>query len=871
MAAKDIQPLWPEPTQTMRPWTRWWWLGNAVDKENITHLLTAYREAGLGGVEITPIYGVQGQEAREISYLSPAWIEMLQHTVSEAYRLGLGVDMSTGSGWPFGGPNVSDEDAEDKLVLEKTRLRGGQTWEIAFGPVRPQALAAVSAQGKSVSLRDKIAPDGHLRWLPPPGDWTVYAVTQKWAGRAVKRAAPGGVGKCINPFSGPSLRRYLERFDAALVNLPPGSLRCEFHDSFEYLADWSPTLLEEFARRRGYDLQEHLDALAGDGEPDKAARVRTDYRETLSDLLRENFTQSWRAWAHGKGSLSRNQAHGSPGNLLDLYAAADIPETEIFGGPGDPRINKFASSAAHVLGKPLTSSESCTWLGEHFTVSLADCKAALDGLLAAGINHIFYHGTPYSPTDAAWPGWLFYASTTFAPSDPLWHDFPTLNAYVTRCQSILQTGQPDNDVLLYWPLHDLWQTRPEAYLLEISGKWLTEQPVGAAAQTLWERGFGFDYVSDRQLALAEATAEGIHLPGGNFQAVVVPPCTFLPETTAATLLRLAQGGATIIFLGGLPQDVPGLVALEERRQAFQSTLAHLVSGDLGNVLIGDDLETLLTAARVRRESVADEGILCLRQKRDDGHDYFLAHQGQEARNGWVDLATSFLSAAVLDPMTGRAGLAPVQAGDNGHGEVFLNLAPGESRIVRTFDALSGTLEMVWDAVPGDSKAVPIKGLWTVTFLEGGPVLPAAFTTDTLGSWTVAGGADAARFAGTARYATMFDAPAVPADAWGLDLGGVCESARVRLNGREIATLIAPPFRLWLGDIQPTDNVLEIDITNLAANRIRDMDRLGQPWKIFQEINFVDIHYQPFDASNWPVRDSGLLGPVQLVPWKKIQT
>src|SRR5205085_9427787 len=92
---------WPAPTRQMRPWTRWWWLGSAVDRPNLTSLLETYSKAGLGGVEITPIYGVKGQEARELSYLSPEWMAMLKHTISEAHRLDMGVDMPTGTGWPF--------------------------------------------------------------------------------------------------------------------------------------------------------------------------------------------------------------------------------------------------------------------------------------------------------------------------------------------------------------------------------------------------------------------------------------------------------------------------------------------------------------------------------------------------------------------------------------------------------------------------------------------------------------------------------------------------------------------------------------------------------------------------------------------------
>ena len=168
----------------------------------------------------------------------------------------------------------------------------------------------------------------------------------------------------------------------------------------------------------------------------------------------------------------------TPGNLLDLYAVSDIPETESYGmtplpipgfrgapddvnpdpDPSQNLIARFASSAAHVAGKPLASSETLTWLRENFREAPWAAKPQLDRLFAAGINHIFYHGTCYSPDEAAWPGWVFYASTQMNPRNSIWRDAPVLNDYAARCQSVLQSGQPDNDLLVYWPIHDLWHS-----------------------------------------------------------------------------------------------------------------------------------------------------------------------------------------------------------------------------------------------------------------------------------------------------------------------------------------------------------------------------------------------------------------------------
>jgi hypothetical protein len=143
-------------------------------------------------------------------------------------------------------------------------------------------------------------------------------------------------------------------------------------------------------------------------------------------------------------------------------------------------------------------------------------------------------------------------------------------------------------------------------------------------------------------------------------------------------------------------------------------------------------------------------------------------------------------------------------------------------------------------------------------------LPKPFQSDTVVTWTGRGDEDADRFAGTARYSVTFDAPDT-ARRHLLNLGTVHESARVRLNGRELGTVIEPFFTVETGPLRPTGNLLEVEVTNLSANRIRDLDRRGVEWRIFRDINFVGIDYKPFDASRWPVRPSGLPGPVSLQP------
>src|SRR6478752_2594745 len=141
-----VQAGCPTITRETKPWTRWWWHGNAQTKEGITAEMEAYQKAGLGGLEITPIYGVVGYEDKFVNYLSPEWMELFVHTLKEAERLDLGIDMATGTGWPFGGPWVSDEDACKNLNYKTYDVKGGSTLNEQIEFIQPPYLRAVGNQ-----------------------------------------------------------------------------------------------------------------------------------------------------------------------------------------------------------------------------------------------------------------------------------------------------------------------------------------------------------------------------------------------------------------------------------------------------------------------------------------------------------------------------------------------------------------------------------------------------------------------------------------------------------------------------------------------------------------------------------------------------
>jgi alpha-L-rhamnosidase len=925
---------WPKITSQTKPWSRWWWLGNIVNKEDLSSSMEKYQKAGLGGLEITPIYGVKGYEDRFIDYLSPAWLEMLDHSLKEASRLGLGVDMATGTGWPFGGPWVGADDSCRNVVHKIYNLKGGESLSepivhlqkplvraigrrvaiaelkepisanrnlqaLALDQVRfekklsPHLLIAYSDKGETLDLTDKVDSSGKLSWVAPggSGNWTLYALFQGWHGKMVERAGPGGEGNVIDHFSDQALKNYLKKFDQAFTGRDIKSLRAFFNDSYEVddaegESNWTPDFLAEFQRRRGYDLRGHLPALFGNDTDEKNARVRCDYRETISELLLDEFTIPWRQWAAGKGAVVRNQSHGSPANILDLYAASDIPETE---GSDIHRI-KFASSAANVTGKPLTSSESATWLNEHFVSTLGDVKGAIDRFFLGGVNHIFYHGTPYSPASEEWPGLLFYAAVHFGPSNSFWKDFASLNRYVARCQSFLQSGRPDHDALLYYPIYDSWSNTGQTgqpgqtgkNLLVHFGQGIEGAMTQSAGHEMLKTGYTYDLVSDRQLEKVEVAGNSIRTGGNSYKVVVLPECRFIPLKTFDRLVELARRGATIIVQNSLPSDVSGWGNLDGRRSDFKRLVAGLqfakVSGaeiqsakaGSGRFLLGKDLGQLLSFAGIKRESLVDRGLQFVRRKYDKGRYYFILNSGNEPFEGWIPLQAGARSVAVFNPMLEEKGMAEQRRSETGANEFYLQLAPGESCILKTFqDVVKGP---VYGYFNTKGEANKLAGAWSVKFVEGGPELPGDVETRELGSWTGFGGEAVKRFSGTARYTLSFEQPKGEADGWLLDLGRVCESARVSINGKELGTLINSPYRVRIPRaLLREKNTIEIDVSNLMANRIADLDRRNMNWKRFYNINFPSRRPENrgadglFNASQWLPRDSGLIGPVTLVP------
>ncbi|MFA9193068.1 glycosyl hydrolase [Flavobacterium sp. FBOR7N2.3] len=878
---------WAEAKNVNKPWARWWWMGSAVDQPNLKSSLIDFQKVGIGGVEITPIYGVKGEENNFIDYLSPKYMEMLGYTVKIADSLGLQVDMVLGTGWPYGGSQVTLPHAATKLVVEKYEVKKNEQFnkEINVDSAKekvPAQLLAVSAYGSDGSYVDLTSQlkGNILNWKAKKTNYTIYAVFAGKTGQQVKRAAPGGKGYTLDHFSTEALNAYVAPFDKALVGFE-GKLRAIFNDSYEvYGTDFTPLFLQEFEKRRGYDLKKYLPQLLSKEDSEIGNRIKSDYRETISDLLLNKFDLPWTKWANSKNYKTKLQAHGSPGNLIDLYASADIPECETFGsmpydipgfrrekedirdGDADPVMLKFSSSAAHIAGKPLTSSETFTWLRDHFKTALSQCKPEVEDLMLNGINHVFLHGSTYSPTRAEWPGWKFYASVNFNATNSIWEDAPGLFDYIANCQSMLQAGKPDNETLLYYPVYDTWGKNLGGNLffqfkIHSLKEWLHGTPFYDTTKKLMDNGYGVDFVSDSFIAQASVKDGMLVLPGGSYKSLVIPNCDKMPLATLEKLIALKKAGAHIIF-EGLPKSVPGFNDFE----AQNTKLTALLSSKSAIISPVSDLFKALADANEQPETLVKTGLKFIRRDLDGEKIYYLVNHTAKTIEGFIPLAVANKEVLILDPLNRNVGNAMVKK-EGQITRVKLRIESGKSFILKTENTAS---EKPWKYYEATAEPIVLKGDWKLTFEKGGPTLPAPAKVSTLESWTKIS-PETEAFSGTALYTLQFDAPKIAADNWKLNLGDVRESAKIWLNGEYIGDAWSVPFTINLGKLKKGKNELKVQVTNLSANRVIDMEKKGKEWKIFYEINMVDKDYNKFDATKWAPMPSGLTTPVTITPLK----
>jgi hypothetical protein len=894
-----LQRSFAHPPDDTRVMMRWWWFGPAVTKPEIEREMRMMKAGGLGGFEVQPVYplALDGQVPglRNLTFLSPEFLDMLRFAAAKAKELGLRMDLTLGSGWPYGGSMFTASEGAGELRTQNTvvpagqlaaplpALREGESLIAAFMGPAPGAEAVPDAYRdfyQRMEIHDQAA------WLPGgvKGPAPVVFFIASRTGMKVKRAAVGAEGYVLDHYDdavvGKFLRQVAEPEFAACEPNIPYSVFCDSLEVFN--TDWTSGLLDEFKRRRGYDLVPYLPALIADDGP-KTADIRRDWGRTLTEVFDDHFVAPIQTWAADHGTRFRIQAYGTPPAALFSYADAALPE-----GEGDGwkafRPTRWAASASHLLGKPVTSSETWTWLHSPvFRATPLDMKAAADTYFLQGSNQLVGHGWPYTAEGVPYPGWRFYAAAVFDEKNPWWIVMPDVASYLQRVSFMLRQGNPANDVALYLADDDAWSQFTPGHVAMSA---LVSQRLGPdVMRDILESGHDLDFFDDTLLEKRGTVDHGALAFGDlRYRAVVLAGVERMPLATLRTLEAFARQGGILIATRRLPSIAPGFAATEADQAEVQAIVRRLFTdpGAPGIFIpledrLGDALSQRLTPDVSFSSPAPDVGFV---HRHTAGEEiYFLANTGNTPVTTRATFRVGNSQAQWWDPMTGRAQQPPITIFHKSGGmSVDVDLAPYASRIL----VFTQDLQRVPAAnYNGEDFSHPVtldlSRDWTVAFGPDATPVP----MDLLRSWTE----DPAtkNFSGVAVYEKTFVVPsgllggpkqqlnfgpARPLHSAGGARGRyqamidppVREAAVVTINGRRVGSVWCPPYSLDVtGFLQPGENRLRIEVANLALNEMA-----AHPLPDYTALNArYGERFQAQEMNEIRALPAGLLGPITL--------
>lgn len=859
---EQVRAGFQNPPEDARAMMRWWWFGPAVARSELKREIAAMKAGGFGGFEIQPVYPLSPDDPaaglRNLTYLSDEFIDALRFAAREGREQGLRVDVTLGSGWPFGGPHVPVTQAAAQIRMEKRLLAPNQD-SVLTPPIGPgeKLLAAFIADGGVDNIRT-----GTLRPLPLPTgarvaierstlERTVLFFLQSRTGQQVKRPAIGGEGFVLDHMSRAAIDNHLsavgDRLMQAFDGQPPAAV---FSDSLEvYGADWTDDLPEEFERRRGYDLLPLLPALFFDTGPE-AAGVRHDWAQTLSELVDERYLAPVNAWARRHGTQLRSQTYGFPPVTLSSNALVALPEGE----GHDWRAfstTRWATSASHLFDRQVTSAEAWTWLhSPAFRATPLDMKAEADALFLQGVNHLIGHGWPYTPPGMSEPGWSFYAAGVFSDQNPWWFAMPDVARYLQRVSYVLRQGRPANDIAILLPTNDAWAaSRPGRVTVSDEMK----QRVSATLiQQVLDAGFGFDFIDAGSLDKLS-----------RYRVLVLPPMSRIDVIAYQKVEQFVRLGGVAVVVGHPPstgaghrtEDVKTLQIEATTRRLFKFTgrTRTVAEHELGATLRRAFAPDLL----LDRPNPA---IGFVHRKLERGDIYFIANTSNRpvsARARFRDAEGR--RAQQWNPLTGE-----MLALDGS--EVRLRLAPYESTIVVFGGSMPG------EAAPprvARNVVADLSADWAVTFAP----LQLRRTMQKLASWT--DDASTRYYSGVATYERSFSLPEldgryvlslgegtpVPFDdrqrgsrAW-LE-SPVREAAEVFVNGQRAGSIWAPPYELDITRfVEAGSNDIQLRVGNLAINVLAG--RASPDYRLLN-MRFGE-RFQPQDMENLQPLPAGLIG------------
>jgi len=595
------------PPVDCRPHTRWWWMGNAGTKEDMTWQLEQMHEKGIGGVE--QITMGQVYEKGNKPYLSDEHLDMIKHLVQEAKRLGMEVSLNFGGpGWIIGGQWVPEEDKSKDMVptfvdlygprafnapLPSGLMKTKRSWEHyepnLSGDERLLAVVAGRVIGgiidpRSLTVLTSQVVDKSLIWDVPPGHWRLMAFWLK----------KNGIANAVDHFNKDAMQRYCDylggKFEHVIGEEFGKTVESFFCDSFELpnLASgiyWSHGLLEEFKNFKGYDLTIYLPAIwwqVGNITP----KIRYDVNEFLHHMGLEAFFKTFLGWCEAHGVKGRIQAYGFTTDNLEASGIAHIPEMEITAGEKDAaawfdtRIGpkKYVASGAHIYGRNVISTEAYTFMHwRRYRATLEELKIASDGYLRSGATKFYNHGYCFSPEREVAPTRTIGFAAVIYHHNVWWKYYPLLADYVARCSYLLRQGDFAPDIAVYSPLANQWT-------LDVlnARKWMREFHWGELGALLISNGYDFDLLNDDALQNIAQIEDGkIKIRKLEYKVLILPNIESLPLELMESIERYVREGGAVIALERIPHYSTGLKDYSTKDQKVQSIARAMFSNPKG--------------------------------------------------------------------------------------------------------------------------------------------------------------------------------------------------------------------------------------------------------------------------------------------------
>jgi hypothetical protein len=858
---EKLQADFANPPAGAKPMMRWWWFGLAVEKPEVRRELEQMKADGIGGVELAFVYPQVVDDAAKglvnEPFLSGPMLDNVAYAASEGRRLGLRVDVTLGSGWPYGGPATTLAEAAGCLRVAERAVAPGTTSVPAVKLAEGESVVSISLvngepQHWTASTEQLLVQTNDFPPSTAPRTALVFIASH--TGQQVKRAAVGAEGWVLDPFSHQAVATHLHAVGEPLVkafgSTPPYAI---FSDSLEaYGADWTLDLPAEFSRRRGYDLLPHLPELVAGGSAE-AEKVRHDWGKTLTELVDENYLSQIHAWADAHHTRFRSQTYGEPAVSLSSQRLVGMAEGE---GPHWRAFStlRWATSANHLFHHNVTSAETFTWLhSPAFRATPLDMKAEVDLHFLIGVNQVIGHGWPYSAPQAGEPGWSLYAAAVFNDHNP-WHPvMPDVTRYIERTSFLLRQGQPANQVALLLPTDDAW-ARFSPGKVSVTAE-MDQLITPALMSSILSAGYNVDYID----------ADAVEKAGIHYPVLVIPPTDRIPVETLLAIQRYVARGGKVIAVGRAPslnengESAPDLTALS--RQIFDQSKSVLVADP--SALAGALHQAVPADFKL---DGANDDVGFIRRKLPDADIYFVANTANHSVSRQATFATTHKFGQRWDADTGAAVSISGPA-------IALSLAPYESAIFVFSDEPARAIAL---PQPG-AQIADLSAGWKVTFTGIHKTMSAEVPAD----WT---SDPATRFySGEAVYEREFTLSKVPGGAVFLQAEGgapvakpevtkgpgmrawydppVREAAIVFVNGHRVGSLWHPPYRLAVdGFLKQGQNEVVIKVYNSAMNAWAALP----PHDYKPLIAKYGDRFQMQDLDQLKPVPSGLLGTIHLV-------